>query len=252
MMAHDETPDQLTAALGGLAAPLSLDLTTRLFGRWTTVPGPVGELFLAYTDVGVSYIRTAASVRGRAEVFREHFHQRFNRPLQHVAAVPAGLFPDAARAQEAPVDLRTLTSFERDVLTATREIPVGQVRPYAWIAKAIGRPKAVRAVGTALGNNPVPVLIPCHRVVRADGHLGQYVFGADVKEDLLRAEESNVDEMRALADARRAVVGHDGVVCYPSCDRIRSVPAASRRAFRTVAQAVQAGYRPCERCGPVA
>ena len=75
------------------------------------------------------------------------------------------------------LDLRGHTEFERDVWAKALEIPRGEVRPYGWIAAEIGRPKAVRAVGTALGHNPVPLIVPCHRVVRTDGTIGQYSLG---------------------------------------------------------------------------
>ena len=75
------------------------------------------------------------------------------------------------------VDLRGLSEFEQAVLLKAREIPRGQVRTYGWIASEIGRPLAVRAVGTALRKNPVPIFIPCHRVVRSDRQLGQYALG---------------------------------------------------------------------------
>ena len=68
-------------------------------------------------------------------------------------------------------DLRRLSPFERDVLRKTLEIPRGEARTYGWIAREIGRPGAVRAVGSALNKNPIPLLIPCHRVVRSDGQI---------------------------------------------------------------------------------
>src|SRR2546425_10684195 len=74
-------------------------------------------------------------------------------------------------------DVRGLTAFEQAVWRKTREIPRGEVRPYGWVAREIGRPAAVRAVGTALANNPIPYFIPCHRVVRTDGHIGNYGGG---------------------------------------------------------------------------
>ena len=82
-----------------------------------------------------------------------------------------------------------MTEFERAVLLKALEIPRGEVRTYGWIAAEIGRPAAVRAVGSALRKNPVPVLIPCHRVVRSDGHIGQYALGgSDAKRTILAAE----------------------------------------------------------------
>ena len=85
-------------------------------------------------------------------------------------------------------DLSGLSPFERAVLTKTLEIPLGEVRPYGWVAREIGRPRAVRAVGSALGRNPVPVLIPCHRVVRSDGALSGYRWGVRRKRTLLERE----------------------------------------------------------------
>ena len=98
-------------------------------------------------------------------------------------ALPAGL----ARAIERrlagdrrariELDLRGSSAFEQAVWLKALEIPRGEVRPYGWVAAEIGRPKAVRAVGTALGHNPVPLIVPCHRVVRSDGTIGQYSLG---------------------------------------------------------------------------
>ena len=70
--------------------------------------------------------------------------------------------------------MKNLTSFECKVLKATLEIPLGETRTYAWVAKRIGKPKAVRAVGAVLRKNPYPIIIPCHRVIRSDGSLGKY------------------------------------------------------------------------------
>jgi O-6-methylguanine DNA methyltransferase len=88
-------------------------------------------------------------------------------------------------------------------LIKAREIPAGQVRPYGWIASEIGRPKAVRAVGTALGRNPVPLLIPCHRVVRTDGRVGDYAFGPPAKRALLAAEGLDPDALVGAVSAQR-------------------------------------------------
>ena len=85
-------------------------------------------------------------------------------------------------------DLRGGTPFQISVWEACLAIPAGKTRTYADLAKAIHRPNAVRAVGTALGANPIPVLIPCHRVVRTDGSLGDYAFGLPIKERLLDRE----------------------------------------------------------------
>ena len=142
------------------------------------------------------------------------------------------------------------------MLLKALEIPTGEVRPYSWIAKEIGHPGAVRAAGTALAKNPVPLLIPCHRVVRSDGHLGQYSLGgARNKRTLLR------DRGRAAPDAREAGVlgvrylgnAKGDHYCYPTCGGIETLvesqhgPVPHRRARRS-----PPGYHPCEDCRPLA
>ncbi|MDR7550383.1 MAG: MGMT family protein, partial [Armatimonadota bacterium] len=108
----------------------------------------------------------------------------------------------AVRRHEAfrgPVDLARVGPFEREVLEVLRRIPSGQVRTYREVARALGQPGAARAVGLACARNPLPLLIPCHRVIRSDGGLGGYSLrgGAALKRRLLRNEgalASLVDE----------------------------------------------------------
>ena len=94
----------------------------------------------------------------------------------------------------------------------------------------IGRPRAVRAVGSALGRNPVPVLIPCHRVTRSDGSIGNYGGGPAMKEALFRAERVNLDEVAELASSGVHYVGSTTtkIVCLPSCRDVRRVAARHR------------------------
>jgi len=139
------------------------------------------------------------------------------------------------------------------VLGATRTIPVGETRPYGWVAREVGNPRAVRAVASVLARNPVPLLVPCHRVVRADGAVGRYLFGTEHKENLLRGENTNLDDVAALARRGVHYVGSDttGIVCFPTCHHARRITPAHRAGFATVADAVAAGYRPCRSCRPV-
>ncbi len=88
-------------------------------------------------------------------------------------------------------NLDDLTDFSRSVLYETENIPAGQTRTYEQIAVKIGHPKAQRAVGSALARNPVPYLIPCHRVIRKDGNIGNYILGKEIKEKLLQEEVTN-------------------------------------------------------------
>lgn len=176
--------DNLLAELAGLTVEPPAGLLDRVAARWVQVPGPIGELSVAFTDHGVAYVR-----RGEDD-FAHLFRERFGRPLLPADRPPTGLVPAlrSGQSSEVRLDLRGLSNFQQEVLYAAQAIPRGEVRPYSWIAREIGRPKAVRAVGSALGNNPVPLLIPCHRVTRADGAVGQYVFGPAAKESLLRHE----------------------------------------------------------------
>jgi len=87
-----------------------------------------------------------------------------------------------------PVDLSQVPPFERSALQMAAQIPYGEVRSYKWIAERLGKPDAARAVGNAMAGNPVPIIVPCHRVVRTDGSLGGYSFGLLRKESLLELE----------------------------------------------------------------
>lgn len=91
------------------------------------------------------------------------------------------------RLKDIPLDLHG-TAFQKSVWQALLEIPAGQAWTYSDVAQKVGKPKAVRAVGTAVGENPVSLIVPCHRVVRSDGGLGNYGWGVDIKEKLLVSE----------------------------------------------------------------
>jgi methylated-DNA-[protein]-cysteine S-methyltransferase len=90
-----------------------------------------------------------------------------------------------------PLDLGSASYFERAVWETTQKIPHGQTRSYAWIARQIGKPGGPRAVGQALGRNPLPIIIPCHRVLKSDGGLGGFGGGLEMKRYLLDLERSN-------------------------------------------------------------
>ncbi len=89
------------------------------------------------------------------------------------------------------IDFSGSTPFQREVWQAARSIPYGDTRTYGWLAAAINRPLAARAVGQALGRNPVPVIIPCHRIIAGDGSLGGFTGGLDIKRRLLDLESGN-------------------------------------------------------------
>jgi O-6-methylguanine DNA methyltransferase len=237
-----------------LAVDAPAGLFDRIAARWVRVPGPTGDLYVATTDHGIAYVRTEASLAGAG--FAASFAERFGRPLLPAERPPTGLLPAlrTGRTGTLRFDLRGLPDFARDVLQATAQIPAGQVRTYAWLAEHIGRPRAVRAVGSALGRNPVPVLIGCHRVVRSDGAIGDYVFGPDAKRRLLQAEGVDLAEVRSLGRRGVHYLASDttGVVCFASCPDARRITAAHRHGFPTIEAATDAGYRPCQHCRPAA
>jgi O-6-methylguanine DNA methyltransferase len=140
-----------------------------------------------------------------------------------------------------PVDLGGLGEFQDHVLARAREIPFGAVASYADIARRIGHPRASRAVGNALGANPVPVLVPCHRVIRGDGTWGHYAFGPALKTRLL-----------ALERATPVLVGcaSTRIVCRRGCAHEQRMGEDGGVVFASVADAAGVGYRPCRVCRP--
>lgn len=140
-----------------------------------------------------------------------------------------------------PTDVARLAPFHRKVLGAAASIPFGETRPYAWIASQVGAPAAVRAVGTALGRNPVPFVIPCHRILRTDGTLGGYAFGLPLKERLLRLEHDTP-----------ALVGctTTKILCQPGCPALARAAETNRVVFASTKDARSVGYRPCKLCKP--
>jgi O-6-methylguanine DNA methyltransferase len=246
--------DPLTHVLGELVAEPPAGFDDRVIARYVVVPGPLGEVFVAFTDRGISFVRPTDQVEPDVDRLVEDFRARFGRPLERAGRAPAGLLPAlrTGGAAELAFDLQGLSEFEQAVLRKALEIPRGETRPYAWIAREIGRPKAVRAAGSALGHNPVPILIPCHRVVRSDGQIGNYALGPAMKHQLLDAEEVDLDEASRLAAAGVHYLASDttGVVCYPSCHHARRITPAHRVPFGSMARAVEAGYRPCRHCRP--
>ena len=216
---------------------------------------PIGQFQVAWNAEGICAVR-----RSDAGSFARWFAHRFGRPADPVPELPERLagqlrevLAGRRRAGGVRFDLRHLTDFERAVLLKTLEIPRGEVRTYAWIAREIGRPRALRAVGTALRHNPIAVLIPCHRVVRSDGWLGQYSGGgADVKRAILSAEGLDPAWLEDLARRGVRFVGSrtTRVFCMPTCRSARRIQEANRVDFIDAEAAGAAGYRPCGHCRP--
>ena len=185
--ADEPTPDRLHRRLEHDAEEAGvLDVAYR------TVDSPVGTLLLAATDVGL--VRVAYAIEDHDAVLARlatAVSPRILRAPDRLDAVARQLdeyFAKRRTTFDVPVDLRLADGFRRSVIEHLRDIGYGRRESYAAVAAAVGNPRAVRAVGTACSHNPLPVVIPCHRVVRSDGSTGQYVGGPQAKSTLLTLE----------------------------------------------------------------
>jgi len=180
-MAH--LHDQLVAAAD---ADRLLDVAYR------TVDSPVGTLLLAATDQGL--VRIAYRLENHDQVLQtlsERVSPRVlhaPRRLDQAARQLAEYFAGERRDFVLPLDFRLAHGFRREVLARLVMIDYGRTETYSQVAAATGHPRAVRAVGTACATNPLPVIVPCHRVLRSDGQLGGYVGGLPTKAALLSLE----------------------------------------------------------------
>jgi methylated-DNA-[protein]-cysteine S-methyltransferase len=159
---------------------------------YTTLDTPIGKLLLAATDQGL--VRVAFDRENHDAVLEQLADKISPRILHSAARLEAAVrqldeyFAGHRREFELPLDWRLAKGFRREVLSHLPLIAYGQTESYAQVAAAAGNPKAVRAVGTACGTNPLPVVVPCHRVVRSDGSFGGYLGGTEAKQLLLTLE----------------------------------------------------------------
>jgi methylated-DNA-[protein]-cysteine S-methyltransferase len=183
----DETGRRLHARLV-LAANESglLDVAYR------TLDTPVGALLLAATEQGLVRVAYACENHERVlEQLASSISPRILRAperLDGAAREIEAYFAGRRSRFDLPLDLRLSHGFRRMVLSHLRAIDYGRTASYAAIAAAAGHPKAIRAVGSACATNPLPIVVPCHRVLRSDGTVGQYIAGSEVKRALLRLE----------------------------------------------------------------
>lgn len=156
------------------------------------VESPVGPLRIASSDKGVCEI--AFGDNETEAQFLHHLRTRGFRPIPNQTAIATiaeqlhEYFRGERNRFEVPFDVSGVSPFTQEVLKATAEVPFGHLTSYRGIAEKIGKPAATRAVGNALGRNPIPVIIPCHRIVRSDSSLGGYTGGVHIKERLLTIE----------------------------------------------------------------
>jgi methylated-DNA-[protein]-cysteine S-methyltransferase len=159
---------------------------------WRTVDGPVGPLLLAATEHGLVRV---AFARQEHDALLARLGEQHGLPVVHA---PDGLdeiarqfdeyFAGRRTAFDLPLDLGQVAGFRRTVLDALVEVPYGRTVTYTELATAAGSPAAVRAAGSACATNPLPIVIPCHRVVRSDGRRGEYLGGLEARDTLLAIE----------------------------------------------------------------
>ena len=155
--------------------------------RWTHFDSPLGQMLIAATSKGICRLTFEDNVQSLQRLFPHATIVEDGGGLRELVGGALEALESPRAAHQLPIDIAG-TAFQEAVWRELRKIPVGETRSYAEIAAAIGQPKAVRAVGTANGDNHVAVLIPCHRVIRSDGTLGGYAGGLDRKRKLLAAE----------------------------------------------------------------
>lgn len=161
---------------------------------YTTIDTPVGTLLLAATERGL--VRVAYDVEDHDKVLETLSHKisprilHAPRRLETAAREIDEYFAGARHGFDLPLDFSLSSGFRRLVQRHLSEIAYGSTESYQEVAVVVGSPRAVRAVGSACATNPLPVVVPCHRVLRADGTLGGYVGGLEAKDTLLTLERA--------------------------------------------------------------
>jgi methylated-DNA-[protein]-cysteine S-methyltransferase len=154
--------------------------------RYDVVDSPVGDLLVAATERGLARIHFGSA--GQEEELARVFGSRVLRsPIDEVRRELDEYFEGKRHAFDLPIDLR-VAAFNEEVLRELARVPYGVTTTYGALAAKVGRPTAARAVGTVMNRNPIPIVLPCHRVVGANGSLTGYAGGLDVKLQLLQLE----------------------------------------------------------------
>ena len=240
-----------------LTAPEGLmeEVMIRIADRYDVIDTDFGPAHVGFTPKGISAIKLDVEEDGAFESFYE---DRFGRstvrgslPIAYAEAVRRAIRGE--KIAQPPVTLEGLTEFEQTVLEHLARIPAGEVRPYAWLAREVGRPKAVRAVGTVMARNPVPFLMPCHRLVPSTGGVGNYYYGPEMKWTLLEREGIPREDLANWKQRGVRYIGSrtTGIYCYPTCRDARRIKREHRLEFSNTEDATNGGCRPCKNCRPL-
>ncbi|HEV3113007.1 MAG TPA: methylated-DNA--[protein]-cysteine S-methyltransferase [Candidatus Binataceae bacterium] len=250
----DQVEELLRAARRGFNQ--AFDLIRRPQAALGVVKSPLGDLLVAASSRGVvlnHYVRDGADLAATIGRLRLYFDPVDDRSTaEEIGQEVRGYLAGDAKALRHKVDLTLAQSeFQKMVLAKLRAVPRGAVLSYRALSAVTGSPNAARAVGNALHNNPVPVYVPCHRVIAHDGGIGGYGGGLPSKLQLLRAEGFTVDNTGArISD--HTVWGNKGtrIYCRPQCRTTARVDRTHVLFFADSKQAQRAGMRPCKLCRP--
>jgi methylated-DNA-[protein]-cysteine S-methyltransferase len=255
-----ESIESMAAAFRGLRRAAPPGLLERVVAatqdQYGGVETDLGLVWVGFNVRGILMAHLGTRDPGAFEkVYRERLGRRATRgsvPERYAQVIRQAAAGDSGARP--PVDLSGLPPFEQEVLRMLARIPRGEVRSYAWLAREIGRPKAVRAVGNALAKNPVPLLLPCHRVVPSSGGVGNYIFGAETKREILEREGVPIGELEKLSRQGVRYLGCSStkIYCHPTCRHIRRARPENRIPLADERAAVDSGFRPCQHCRPLA
>ncbi|MGD0118515.1 MAG: methylated-DNA--[protein]-cysteine S-methyltransferase [Candidatus Binatus sp.] len=232
----------------------AMKILRRPQARVGVIPSQLGRLLVAESDRGIAAIHflwTDGAERTLA-LLRKKFDLIENEPsARRIEAEIERVFEGDFGAMDHPLDLSLVESdFKRRAYTSLRKVPPGAVITYHQLAATIGQPDAQRAVGTTMATNPIPIFVPCHRVIRSDGTIGNYGGGVDNKIKLLRAEGFEVG--RDLRLPRLAVMGHrrTGIYCRPDCSAGMRADPSRVLIYADSKCARHEGLRACKLCKP--
>jgi len=232
----------------------AMKILRRPQARVGVIPSQLGRLMIAESDRGIAAIhflwtdgaeRTLAMLRKKFDLIENEASAR------RIEAEIDRVFRGDFSAMDHPLDMSLVESdFKRRAYASLRKVPPGAVITYHQLAATIGRPDAQRAIGTTMATNPIPIFVPCHRVIRSDGTIGNYGGGVDNKLKLLRAEGFEVG--RDLRLPSRAVMGHrhTKIFCRPDCSAARRADPNNALLYADSKHAQHEGLRACKLCKP--
>ncbi len=234
------------------------DLRSRLVG-FGIFPSPLGPVLIGRSEQGVALVQYLPGTGSLTAHVRRLLGEDAVEDRAAIEGLRAELveYLEGRRARlDWPLDLRRMRSeFQRRVLEATAALPYGAVTSYAGIAARIGAPSAARPVAQALRWNPLPIVIPCHRVIGGSGALIGYAGKrVELKQRLLAVEGVRTvaahDDFRVSRDAMYALANGETEYCVPTCGDLSSRPLSMLTLFGTRERAEAAGFAPCSSCRP--